>query len=38
MRRRAALRRACNVQGGRITHPAVAAAVGVEATEPETLL
>jgi alanine dehydrogenase len=38
MRRRAALRRACNVLGGRITHPAVAAAVGVEATDPETLL
>ena len=38
MRRRAALRRACNVLGGRITHPAVGAAVGVEATDPETLL
>jgi len=38
LRRRAELRRACNVADGRITHPAVAAAVGVEATDPETLL
>src|SRR5262249_38065229 len=38
MRRREALRRACNVLGGRITHPAVGAAVGGGATAPETLL
>ncbi len=38
LRRWPELRRACNVLEGRITHPGVAAAVGVEATDPETLL
>src|SRR5215831_19094615 len=38
LRRRAALRRACNVLAGRITHPNVAAAVGVEVTPPESLV
>ncbi len=33
-----ALRRACNVLGGHVTHPAVAEAVGMTVTAPETLL
>jgi alanine dehydrogenase len=38
LRRRAELRRACNVLAGHVTHPNVAGAVGLEATAPETLL
>jgi alanine dehydrogenase len=38
LRSSAALRSAANVVGGEVTHPAVAAAVGVEATEVEELL
>ena len=38
LRQRPALRRACNVLAGHVTHPAVAAAVGVEPTAPDTLL
>jgi alanine dehydrogenase len=38
LRQRPALRRACNVLAGHVTHPAVAAAVGVEPTPPDTLL
>ena len=34
----AALRRACNVLDGHVTHPAVAAAVGVDVTPPDVLL
>ncbi len=33
-----ALRRACNVLGGHVTHPGVAEAVGMTVTAPETLL
>jgi alanine dehydrogenase len=38
LRRRPPLRRACNVVGGQVTHPNVAAAVGVEPVAPESLL
>jgi alanine dehydrogenase len=38
LHRNAALRRACNVLAGRVTHPAVAEAVGVAATPPEQLV
>jgi alanine dehydrogenase len=38
LRRDAALRRACNVLGGRVTHPGVAQALGRPAVPPEQLL
>ncbi len=38
LRRRPELRRACNVLHGHVTHPAVAAAVGVEAASPDAVL
>jgi alanine dehydrogenase len=38
LRRDPALRRACNVLGGQVTHPGVAEAVGMTVTAPETLL
>jgi alanine dehydrogenase len=38
LRRSAALRRSCNTLAGVVTHPGVAAAVGVTATPPEQLL
>ena len=38
LRRSPALRRACNVLAGAVTHPAVAEAVGLPATPPERLL
>jgi alanine dehydrogenase len=38
LRRSPALRRACNVLDGRITHPGVAEAMGVAAVPPERLL
>src|SRR5437867_4096051 len=38
LRRDPALRRACNVLGGQVTHPGVADAVGMPVTAPETLL
>jgi len=38
LRRDPALRRACNVLGGQVTHPGVAEAVGMPVTAPETLL
>jgi alanine dehydrogenase len=38
LRRRPALRRACNVLAGHVTHPGVAAAVGVEPTPPDALI
>ena len=38
LRRDTALRRACNVLRGAITHPGVAEAMGMAATAPETLL
>ncbi len=38
VRQRPPLRRACNVLGGAVTHPNVAAAVGVEAIPPEEAL
>jgi alanine dehydrogenase len=37
LEKRPALRSACNVLAGRVTHPNVAAAVGVAATPPEAL-
>jgi alanine dehydrogenase len=38
LQRRPPLRRACNVVAGQVTHPNVAAAVGVEPASPESLL
>ena len=38
LRRHPSLRRACNVLGGHVTHPGVAAALGVAATPPEQLI
>jgi alanine dehydrogenase len=38
LRRNPALRRACNVLDGHLTHPAVAEAMGMEAVPPERLL
>jgi alanine dehydrogenase len=38
LRRDPAVRRACNVLAGHVTHPAVAQAIGVAATAPEALL
>lgn len=38
LRRRPELQRAANVLAGHVTHPNVAAAVGVDATPPDTLL
>ncbi len=38
LRRHPPLRRACNVVGGRVTHPGVAAAIGAEPVPPEQLL
>jgi alanine dehydrogenase len=38
LRRSTALRRACNVLRGHVTHPAVAGALGLETTPPEALL
>jgi alanine dehydrogenase len=38
LRQRPVLRSACNVIAGQITHPNVAAAVGVESTPPESLV
>ena len=38
LRRRVELQRACNVLDGHVTHPAVAAAIGVEVTAPDVLL
>jgi alanine dehydrogenase len=38
LRKSAELRRACNVLDGHVTHPAVAAAVGVDLTPPDVLL
>ena len=38
LRRSAPLRRACNVLAGRVTHPAVAASLGLSPTPPEQLV
>jgi len=38
LQKRPVLRSACNVLDGRITHPNVAAAIGAQATPPETLV
>jgi len=38
LRRDPALRRACNVLAGHVTHPGVAESIGVSATAPESLL
>jgi alanine dehydrogenase len=38
LRRHLALRRACNVLAGHVTHPGVAAAVGVDPTPPDALI
>jgi len=38
LRRDPALRRACNVLAGHVTHPGVAESIGVAPTAPETLL